>query len=103
MITPCEFAICHLRARHEHGESLESVLHSQQGGGGPEFNGMPAYHYDTNAAYFFLRGEINKEPIHLKYGEIGVELHWGNQYVHGIFKIRDLWQEVINLHPKQLT
>lgn len=100
-MTAREYALDWLRSHRDAGRTLDDILHSHEGGGGPQCGDNPAYHYQINGAYLFRHTGAS---IKLKAGQIGVDLAWDDRRQDtGVFSIRELWREIAHPMPKQLS
>jgi hypothetical protein len=96
-----EFALQWIRRHIKTGYQLSSLL-DYHGGGGSPHSLNPSFSYALNGCPLFFNDDA--APKTVKYGCIGVALFFadGRKEV-AEFSIRELWNEIANFQPKQLS
>ena len=100
-ITPRDIAREITERHHHYGYTLKGFLKCHSGGGSPKQGNRPVIQWVMNNSNLHW-SDMDREPIHVQYGQIGVLLKWAeDREEYAIFDIRELWAEVVNPQPIQ--
>jgi len=102
MRTPQEIAIACIQHAIEHGQTVEGLLRTWQCGCEPDL-GDGSVWINIAGGRLYPNKE-SSENIKVKPFQIGVSIYRkdGNN-AYGIFDVREIWEELINPKPKQLS
>jgi|CXWL01.1.fsa_nt_gi hypothetical protein len=92
-----------INRHYEAGYTLDNLTRTIVGTCSPADDEKPAVWTNLGAGYLFGQRD-GGERIKLKYGQIGVAFYWKDgRCEHGIFDVKELWEEVTGVRAVQLS